>query len=310
MDDAKNSDKLKNYLRIVSIIGFALIIIRTLLYTKYDRTGLLYIAVPFTISWAIYYFIPHTDGSNLLKRLSNHIRTNLIILLSVSLILMEGYICVIMLMPIYFFISMASFISAELIRKKSSSKSVKVYVLPLIIILTSLEGTSSFTTFNRYNEVTHSKIINADIPAIKKMLSAPRKLEGKRHFLVSIFPLPTNIVDSVVLKEGNKRKYDFIYHRWITGNTHKGSMVMTIDKVADNYIKTNISDESYLSNYLKFHSSEIKFEPINRSSTRVSLTISFDRLLDPSWYFQPLERFAVKKGLEFYLNQITNTKNI
>ena len=81
---------------------------------------------------------------------------------------------------------------------------------------------------------------------------------------------------------------------------------MTLDEVTNTHIKTSIQDESYISNYMTLHGTELAFEPISSEETLVSLTIHFDRMLDPVWYFEPLERFAVKKSAEFLVNELLN----
>ena len=81
-------------------------------------------------------------------------------------------------------------------------------------------------------------------------------------------------------------------------------MKVTLDEVTDTHIKTRIEDESYISNYMTLHGTELSFEPINSEETLVSLTIRFDRTLDPVWYFEPLERFAVKKSAKFLINEL------
>ena len=108
------------------------------------------------------------------------------------------------------------------------------------------------------------------------------------------------------MNEGDIRQYDFVYHRWFLTNTHTGTLNVKFVEVSNDRIKTTIEDSSYISNYLKLHATEFTLSSISDSQTKVTLTITFDRLLDPVWYFEPLERFAVKKGAEYFLNQMFN----
>jgi hypothetical protein len=44
--------------------------------------------------------------------------------------------------------------------------------------------------------------------------------------------------------------------------------------------------------------------PLSGGATQVTITITYDRKLAPSWYFGPLHRKAVGDGLTYALNDI------
>lgn len=82
-------------------------------------------------------------------------------------------------------------------------------------------------------------------------------------------------------------------------------MDVELTEVADTHIRTTIvKDTSYIANYLTLHGTSIEFEPISATQTRVILTISYDRKLDPAWYFGPLERFGVKQTAGYLIDQV------
>ena len=53
-------------------------------------------------------------------------------------------------------------------------------------------------------------------------------------------------------------------------------------------------------------SGEWTIEPTGTGS-RVTLTMRYRRLLDPAWYFKPIERYGVKKAGEYFLAQTYKT---
>lgn len=226
----------------------------------------------------------------------------MIILFASSLILMEGYVCVIMFLPIYFLFTLLAFIAAYL-QHHSNKGSLNAHALPLVVIFLSLEGTTQTTSFDRLNIVTHTAVVDVDVATVKQRLAEPIQLNGDRHWILTVFPKPKSI-GTVPLKQGAVRKYEFVYHRWFFANTHTGSMDVHFSRIEDNYIQTTITDTSYISTYMKVHGTEFTFEPINENQTRITLTVSFDRLLDPMWYFEPLERFAVAKGAAYFIDEV------
>ena len=298
----KLGDKATSLFTLVIFIGVFVLCTRFLILADKFHTGLLYIAIPFALSLALYYLTPFTDGTTWKKRFWNNLRTTMIIMFAASLILMEGYVCMVMFLPIFFFITFVAFISCY-IWHRCKKDSINAYALPIIVMLLSLEGVTDATTLNRYNEVIYTQMIEADVDTIRKTISQPIKLEGDRHWILSIFPMP-NYIGTVSLNEGVIRQYNFVYHRWFVTNTHRGSLNVKFSEVSDNHIKTTIEDSSYIANYMRLHGTEFSFEPISDTQTKVTLTITFDRILDPIWYFEPLERFAVKKGAEYFVNEI------
>ncbi|MCB0473947.1 MAG: hypothetical protein KDC56_12880, partial [Flavobacteriaceae bacterium] len=249
----------------------------------------------------------YKEGTSWKRRFWNNLRTNLIIILASSLLLMEGYVCVIMAMPLFILITIVAFISAY-IWNTYGKGSPKSYILPAIMILASFEGTTPEFSFNRYNAVTYTQTVNLDAATIKERIQQPIKFKGNRHWLLSVFPMPVH-VDTVKLKEGEIRKYDFIYHRWFITNTKVGSVEVKFREIGENRIKTEITDTSYISGYMKLHGTEFNLTPLNEHQTQVSLTVYFDRTLDPIWYYGPLERFAVQKGIKYFINEVLAEKS-
>ena len=94
---------------------------------------------------------------------------------------------------------------------------------------------------------------------------------------------------------GDTRNVHFTYHKHIIGNTHEGNLELTVSDRTENsitFIKTH--DNSYISNYLDWQISHVTVEPISDTESKVSWTLEYKRLLDPIWYFGPLQHYATK----------------
>ena len=100
-------------------------------------------------------------------------------------------------------------------------------------------------------------------------------------------------VDAKSLTEGEVHTINYRYHRWFVTNTHEGFTKMKVAEASDQRIRMQIiEDTSYTSNYINAHGTEINLKPIDANTTEVSLTIKYERLLDPAWYFDPLQHYA------------------
>lgn len=305
MEFLKKNDRATPYFKGILILGASVLFLRLLISTNSFHSSLLYVAWPFGLSMVLYYFTPQTDDSTWKKRFWNNLRICMIVLFASSLILMEGYVCVIMFMPIFFLGVLVAFISYYLLNRYGKG-SINAQIIPIIVALISLEGVTEATTFDRHNEVTHTQIVQSSVEDIKQHLESPAKPKAKRHWMLWLFPMPKTI-GTVSLAEGEIRTYEFEYHRWLATNTHKGNIQVTFNKVENNRFKTTIKDTSYIAGYMKLNGTELILEPISKNETRVTLKISFDRMLDPVWYFEPMQRFAVKKGAKYFIENLLTT---
>ena len=82
-------------------------------------------------------------------------------------------------------------------------------------------------------------------------------------------------------------------------------MLLKIHKVDENTVETEfVKDSSYISTYLELLGTTIQFNPIDEINTRVTLSIRFNRKLDPAWYFAPLERYGIKQTAKYLISDI------
>lgn len=290
--------------RIVSIIAISSVLIHWILRSSIPGSALLYVGIPFLISILLMLFTRKIEEPTWKQYYWNLTRDSLIIMLGSSIILFEGFLCVVMFMPIYFGIILFIFLCAYISRKLNKKNQLSVHILPVLIVLSSFEGTHPNLSFERYNNVSATKIVNATPKQIKQNLVRPINLQNDRAWFLELFPMPYQ-VDANSLQAGDIHRINYRYHRWFITNTHEGYTLLKIKTAKDNYIETEfIKDTSYISNYLKPHGTEIQLDPISNNSTKVTLSIKFDRKLDPAWYFELLQKYGVKKTAEYLITEM------
>ena len=300
-----------NNILLLVFIGVISVLIRLLMEYNFDRSALLYVGIPFLIAITLLFIERPEPAHNWKKRYVNIIILSLVIMLGSSIILFEGFVCVVMFMPIYFFIIFLMFLLEAFKRYRNNKNQGTNYAhaLPLVILLSAFEGVIPEFSFEREYEVVSEKIVSANIDDIKKQLQQPIELDKSRHWLLTLFPMPYNI-DAETLVAGDVHTIHFRYHRWFVTNTHEGSMKLEISEVEDNYIRTRfVEDTSYISNYLKLYGTEINLEPIDNNQTKVTLRIKYHRFLDPVWYFGPLQEYVIGKSGQFLLDEVITPKH-
>jgi hypothetical protein len=290
---------------LLGIVLIASLLFHGVLNSRVSGSALLYVGIPFCIAIMLIFTAKKIDTPSLVQRFWFLARDAFIVMLASSAILMEGFLCVVMFMPIYFFIMLLAFLIIYLYEKQSNKKNkLHIHILPILLLISSLEGVHPDFSFNRYNEVTSTRVIQADIQHIKRSLMQPVELQDKRGWFLSMFPMPYK-VDAKALKVGDVHKVHYRYHRWVVTNVHEGHVLLKIAEVKDDYIRTEvIEDTSYLSNYMKSHGTEIQLNAIDDKNTEVTLTIKYERLLDPAWYFGPLQEYGVKQTADYLITKM------
>ena len=292
-------------LTLLILIGGASITVRILSHYNFDQSALLYVGVPFVISIFLVVIRADKPDDKWWSGYARHAGSALIIFLASSVVLFEGFVCVAMFMPIYFLGFTVVFCYAWIIERRAQNNgSIYIHVLPLLIGLSALEGTTESLSFERGNVVRASTTTNLSVAQIHANLSKPFDLQKSRHWLISIFPMPYRI-DAGSLSPGDVHTVHTRYHRWFVTNTHEGFMRLQIKSVEPNVIRTRfLEDTSFLSSYLSLIGTKITLEEIEPDSTRITLLINYRRELDPAWYFHPLQQYAVGRMADFLIQEI------
>lgn len=290
---------------VILLIGGASIAIRLLNHYNFHQSALLYIGIPYLISLTIALMRPAVSDGTLWHQYRDHLLTALIVFMTSSIVLFEGFICVLFFLPIYILVVTVTFgIRWRLFTYNKRRGSTFIHLLPLIILVASLEGTSDTFSVERNAQVVVTKMTDLSIDQIKRNLAEPFDLQQDRHWLLSIFPMPYQI-DAGSLNPGDVHSAYTRYHRWFVTNTHEGELRLQIVDVEPQRVSTRfIHDTTFFSSYLTPIGTEIKLKEITLRSTEISLRIDYRRNLDPAWYFHPLQQYAVGKMAEFLIDEV------
>lgn len=287
-------------LYVISLSAFG---IRVLLGSSLGQGTLLYIATPFAISVLLFAVTRPAKREGLWWGYLNHLRIATIVFLATSFLLMEGFICVLMFMPIYYLMITIGYIFTWLFRQKGQSR-VNSFVLPAIIAVLISEGLLESTTIEREQSATYITTTDQNIAQLKENMAAPISFDKKRGWFLSIFPLPDRI-EAGSLGVGDVHRLHFTYKRWVWSNIHHGTMDIRITDVQAQKIQTTITrNTAYLSHYMEIHGTEVLFTPLDNGGTQISLTVKYKRLLDPAWYFGPMQHLAAKQSAKYLVDTI------
>ncbi|MEO0346843.1 MAG: hypothetical protein AAF229_11355 [Pseudomonadota bacterium] len=280
---------------VLLVAGVASIVIRLLIAYDFHTTSLLYVAVPYGVSFALA-MIQTPEEKTWWMAFLDHALKAMIVFLASSIVLFEGFICVLFFMPIYFLGFTVAFIGTWIVRTARSARARGLaFMVPVVVLATSVEGTTEPLSFSRDERITVSRTVAMSPDAVLANLAQPIKLGEPEALILSVFPMPYR-VDSGSLNPGDVHTVHTRYHRWFVTNTHEGEMRLRIREVGPDYVVTEfLEDTSYFSNYLEMHGTRIDLTPLDDGRTTITLQLEYTRLLDPAWYFGPIQRHAVSR---------------
>jgi hypothetical protein len=217
-------------------------------------------------------------------------------LLLVAPLVGEGYVCILFASPLFLIVGL---LVGKLVDWSRAKRSTTLSCIAVILLPFSLEGVVPQLTHNRVQSVEVTQIVDAPVGRVEAALAqSPDIARALPHFLRIGFPRPLQVNGSGLALDSLR-----VIHFAGAEGDPPGDLVMRVAASEPGYIRfETISDSSKLTQWVRWRSSEVTYAPINPGLTRVTWRITFDRQLDPYWYFAPWERFAVREAAKYLIN--------
>jgi hypothetical protein len=213
-------------------------------------------------------------------------------LLLVAPLLGEGYLCILMASPLFYAIGLAVGAGIDASRNKTTTLTCAT----VMVILLTLDG--MLPVHGRRETISVIQIVSAPAAEVREALAEPPDITTPLpRFLRLGFPRPIAVSGSG-LAVGAVRTIHF------TGaeGDPPGDLTLRVAYTNNSealFVATG--DTSKLTQWILWKSSSVHWQPIDATHTRVTWQTTFERQLDPWWYFAPWERYAVRKSTEYLL---------
>ena len=216
-------------------------------------------------------------------------------LLIIAPLLGEGYLCILFAAPLFYIVGIVIGLLVDWLRTRRPTTlgCVAIVLLPMC-----MEGVFPQLTFDREQTVSVSRVVPASAAEVEAALSlSPRIARPLPPYLGIGFPRPLAAWGSG-LAEGATRT---IHFSGAEGDP-PGDLVMRVTGRGRNSVRfETVSDESKLTQWLRWESSDVAWVPIDSGRTLVTWKVTFSRQLDPAWYFVPWERVTVREAARYLI---------
>ncbi|HEY4049809.1 MAG TPA: SRPBCC family protein [Acidobacteriaceae bacterium] len=262
---------------------------RTIMRAGLGHTSLMFIGVPAVLAIILVLApIPKSATGSILRGIT-------LALLIVAPLLGEGYLCILFASPLFLLVGL---VIGKLVDFSRARRSTTLSCIAIVLLPLSLEGIFPQLTHDRAQFVEATKIIHAPASQVEAALAeSPEITTSLPRFLRIGFPRPLEAHGSG-LALNNLRT---IHFAGAEGDP-PGDLVMRVSASQTGYVRfETISDSSKLLQWVRWRSSEVTYTPVDPTHTKVTWRISFDRQLDPYWYFAPWEQFAVRQAANYLI---------
>lgn len=228
--------------------------------------------------------------------------------LLVSLVFLgEGMLCVAMSAPLFYAVATGIAAIASSASRRRLKPTTLFSCLLVVTVPMSLEGVTPITTASRDESITETKVVHASSREVERALcEAPRFDRALPLYLRAGFPR------TVETRIGRGARATRWIIRFRGGEMHldgmeprAGDLILELEQMRPQYLRWRaVSDSSHMTHFLTWQQAIVQWEPIDRDTTRVTWTLRYRRDLDPSWYFGPWERYAVRLAAGYLIDSV------
>lgn len=273
------------------IVAFGLVVFGYTVRSGRGDSALLFVVLPALLAAAL----ALTPGRTTHGRV---FRVTTIVLLLAAVALHEGAICVLIASPLVYAVAHGT---AALIRLARRSRMLAVLPLPLLL-LGGIEGTDQDLRIQPDQSVEVTRVVALEPAAVRDRLTAGPRPTALGQFPLRILGAPTpEHVMGDGLEPGDR--WMFGYH----GSSHGagGAIVTQVRAAGPGSIDFDVvSDDTITARRLRWRGASVRWHAAGAGRTEVTVVLEYQRRLDPSWYFGPIQDRLMHSGGEHLLDML------
>lgn len=253
-------------------------------------SGLLYIGMPTALAILLAYLpAPGSATGKIMKGIT-------LFLLLVGILLIEGLICILIAAPLFYGVGAIIGVIAD--GRERRRKRTLNCSLSLALLFFSLEGVTGILSFDRNESVVVEHQTKLSSTEVRAALAAGPDFDLSELplFLMAGFPTPQEISGGG-LEPGSRWTI-----QWQGPDGFDPLTVEVVESSANRIVFDCVENESKIGEWVNIKNIIWDLQPID-SGTTVSMTLKYERLLDPAWYFKPIQRYGVRKAGEYFMSQ-------
>jgi hypothetical protein len=286
--------------RIVAAIAVALglgsLVYRLLHAADLSQSAALFIGIPSLMAFAAAFIAVRLRADSVIGITLKAITIGLLL---AGPLLGEGFICVLLAAPLFYAVGILIAIAVELVRRFARSRrhpsTLGLLVLPMLAF--SLEGVVPALALPRQA----TSVAERTLAASPEMVAAA--LAQSPHFDIPLdgvlgigFPRPVT-ASGQGLAVGDRRVVTFA-----TRGGRQRDLVMEVAASGPDWVRFQpVSDATKIAEWLSWQSALVSWTDVGDGHTRVRWSLTYERRLDPAWYFGPWEALVTTLAADYLI---------
>jgi hypothetical protein len=221
-------------------------------------------------------------------------------LLLASILLQEGAICVLLSAPLVFAVTH----SVAAMTRRLERRQQGAFLLPIVLIL-SLEGIFPGWRVAPLQTVEAVATVRGDAAEVAARLEGgPDFADAHKPLLLRTgMPVPDHAVGAG-LEPGDRWTFDYRGSPIVTEVVARDRATVGDGEVAF----TVVHDGAKTARWLTWEQATLRWSENGDGTTEVAIAITFERGLDPSWWFGPIENGFVGAAAEYLLDAVIDDR--
>ncbi|MDG4791527.1 hypothetical protein O7626_37495 [Micromonospora sp. WMMD1102] len=174
--------------------------------------------------------------------------------------------------------------------------------LPMLLLVGGFEGTAPGFRLAPDQSVETVRVVAVPAGDLAGRLAAGPRPTGVRSVPLRMLGVPVpRHVHGTGLEVGDR--WTFSYH----GTSHGpgGQLVAEVDSVTTDRIGFRfVEDTSITGRWLTWQRADLHWQAVDAGHSEIRLTVGYQRGLDPSWYFGPLQDVLLHEGTGHLLDML------
>lgn len=309
-DEAGLSVARKRLIGFIIVLALVNVAYRLIYATGVQQTAALFIGLPALLAIGLL-FVPRSNSA-----IGMVFKGSLLATLLACVVLPEGLLCILFVLPLLFIVAVLVGGSIDLARQWRRRQGPTLMAVSLPLLILSLEGLAG-SPFDPHDSVTANVTVDASSAEVAEALASTARFDAELPlFLRMGFNRPVASTGSGV-QPGDQRTIEF------TGGTHddhplrlfgmtgergvdhRSNMHLTVEESGPGHVVFSIDhDTTMLARWADLERAVITWEAIDDTTTRVSWRLDYERFLYPTAYFAPLYSYGMDQAAGYLLDAI------
>ncbi|MEV0373982.1 hypothetical protein AB0I10_29960 [Streptomyces sp. NPDC050636] len=282
---------------VLAVLFSAMLLYKVLHAGHLEQTALFYVGLPAFIALAV------AIGARPKSATGTALAAVTIGLALAGPLLNEGVICLIFAAPLFYLFAVAIGLTVDRARRRDpkgrGGRAHAFVALPLLAVL-AMEGTGAYE-LPRDDAVSVTRTVDLTPARYEAALASPPRFGAPRPVFLQIpFPRPQTS-KGTGLGVGDHREIAFTPRKSLGIGAHPTprSMRLVITERAPGRVVFAVERDTTLARWLDLGSAEVTWQPAAAGRTEVTWTLNYRRTYDPSWYFGPIQRYAMEQAAAY-----------